>query len=441
MKIALTLYPINDMGGIINHTEQLAYALQELGHKINLHILCWQSRFAKTDISLPVDPSWSTGAFGLPVHQCYGWKARPWIEKLAYKNENDFDKTLDILSKYDLIIWEVPIPTKLKAHIGNDKWTKLYSACDKNVLVIHDGNVLATPWIYEIADKVTAMACVHERSYKTSKSIPIPHALILNPQDLTRISKKPYNNRAKGFLSLQIFKALKHTEDIIRAIPYMPTLFIKMIAGGGIEQRYMVSKTKVKPKYVCSKKYDPDLKDKYVGKPIWNVALKYGMDYLGFISEKERDVILRNLRTLIDPTWDTKPAKLGGYFNRVIMEAMKQGAIPIAINRGISVDDSGESFLLHPNKNYIMLDYRLTPKQYAEAIVDANNLSNNIASRIMEKNFKLLNNFERKHIAEQFIKLSKLEPCGYFDKIIEGNFVKELKLKSRKEMKEFFRKG
>jgi hypothetical protein len=55
-------------------------------------------------------------------------------------------------------------------------------------------------------------------------------------------------------------------------------------------------------------------------------------------------------------------------------------------------------------------------------------------------NYNLLHNFERKFIAEQFIKLSNLKPCGHLAELRKGKFIKELKLASRKEMKNFFRK-
>ena len=36
MKVAICLYDINDLGGIINHTEWLAQGLKELGARVDL---------------------------------------------------------------------------------------------------------------------------------------------------------------------------------------------------------------------------------------------------------------------------------------------------------------------------------------------------------------------------------------------------------------------
>jgi len=438
MKIALALYPINDLGGIINHTEQLSFGLRELGHDVNLHILYYQSKFNSVK-TRNQDKNWRNGAFVL-CHQNYGWNARPWIEKLAYKGKDNLNKTLDILSKYDMIIWEIPVPTKLRAHYGNNDWPELYTACKKNIAIIHDGNALSTPWILEVKDHITALACVHQCAFNTSKKFGIPTSLIFNPHDLSKVKDRyDYKLRNKGFLSLQVFKALKRVDDLIRAIPYLPSEYKKYIAGGGIEQRYMVSKNKIKPKYICDRKNDPNLNKKFIDKPIWEVATTYGMDYLGFISERKRDKILRKIRTLIDPSWSQKYAINGGHFNRVFIEAIKQGTIPIAINKGISDNLEGENFLFKPNINYIMIDYRVTPKEYAQNIELANELSTQDAELIQSNNYDLLELFERKNIANQFIRLSKLKKCGYYKKIVRKKTDKNLLEESKKEFESFFR--
>ena len=39
MKIAIVLYDINQIGGIINHTEVLAKGFKELGHSVDLKMI------------------------------------------------------------------------------------------------------------------------------------------------------------------------------------------------------------------------------------------------------------------------------------------------------------------------------------------------------------------------------------------------------------------
>jgi len=142
MKIGLVLYPINDLGGIINHVENLAAGLREIGHQVSLHILYWQENFRNPNSSnedLLRKKGWSRGAFGV-VHQQIGWNIFPWGERLFYKGKENLKKTRKILSSYDLLIWEIPVPTKVRMNTGNLDWLKLYGCCDKNIAIIHDGN-------------------------------------------------------------------------------------------------------------------------------------------------------------------------------------------------------------------------------------------------------------------------------------------------------------
>ncbi len=39
MKVLLAFFPIDDMGGMINHNEQLCAGLQELGHEVHTRLL------------------------------------------------------------------------------------------------------------------------------------------------------------------------------------------------------------------------------------------------------------------------------------------------------------------------------------------------------------------------------------------------------------------
>jgi len=253
-----------------------------------------------------------------------------------------------------------------------------------------------------------------------------------------------YPEREKGFLSIQVFKAWKHVCDVIRAIPYLSKPFRKVMAGGGIEQRYMVSKFKTKERYFCRIQDDPDISGEMESNNIriWERALYSGMEYLGFISSFRRDLLLSQLRTLIDPSWSLRYSKFGSHFNRVIVEAMKMGTIPIATNRGMSDNIEGEGEVFKPKDNYIMIPYNFSPKDYAGVIEYANSLSNNEASRIIENNYKLLDLFDRRKVAQDFIDLANEKKCGFFNGRKQGRAVSEdLKRSSAEEMEKFFGRG
>lgn len=444
MKIALVLYQLNDMGGIISHVENLAFGLRELGHMVSLHILHWQEKFKTLKYSDKdlIKRGWYQGAF-CATHQSNGWNAVPGIHKLSYKGEDNLKRTKDKLSEYDVIVWEVPVPTKMKANKGNTDWIGLYDVCDKNVAIIHDGNVFNTPWICKIGHKIRGLGCVHECAYNMAQELGLPRALILNPQNLYGLEHLyDYSEKERGFLSLQTFKAWKHVDDVIRAIPHMSKDFRKIMAGGGIEQRYMASETKAKERYYCRRTDDPDLPLDIEANEmkIWDRALYYGMEYLGFINEFRRDMILRQVRTLIDPAWSLRYSKYGGHFNRTIVDAMKQGAIPVAINLGISNNLHGESFIFKPNKNYIMIPYNVSPKEYAGIVEYASNLSRDFAWKILENNYDLLDHFDRRKVAQDYVNLALGKKCGYFNSRKMGRLNPDLIKKSEKELEEFFGK-
>ena len=442
MRIALVLYPIQDLGGIINHVENLAFGLRELGHEVHFHILCWQDSFRNnySDRDL-LKRGWTNGAFCV-VHQQKGWNAVPWKHKLAYRGEENLKRTRETLSKYDLVIWEVPVPSKSKSNLGNSDWLYLYSACQKSIAILHDGNLFSIPWIFGVRKYFAGVACVHECSYNLGKKLGVPRSLILNPQDLSGIEEMHnYSDRDPGFLSLQVFKSWKHVDDLLRAIPYMNNELRKIVAGGGIEQRYMVSRDKTKDKYFCRTKDDPDLPISVENSEvrIWDRARMYGMEYLGFISPFRRDIVLSGVRTLIDSSWSLKYNKHGSHFNRVIVDAIKMGAIPVAINLGMSNNQKGEGQIFKPFENYIMIPYDSSPKEYGKIIDYANSLTRDEADSIISNNYDLMYNFDRRKIAEDFINLSKGKGCGFFNKRSQGKPSDELKKASNEGIK-FFRK-
>ena len=229
-------------------------------------------------------------------------------------------------------------------------------------------------------------------------------------------------------------------DDIIRAVPYMSKSLQKVIGGGGIEQRYMSSRNKVKERYFCTTKYDPDLPE-YLEQneiTIWDRALYYGMQYLGFVSEFKRDIFLRQLRTLVDPSWSLTYTKQGAHFNRTVVEAIKQGSIPVATNIGMSDNIYGEGEVFNPKDNYIMIPYNSHPKEYAQIVEYANNLSNDEALSIIERNYNLLDLFDRRKVAQDFIDLANGQSCGFFKKRVKGKLDPDMVKRSRKEMKSFF---
>src|SRR5690606_18658851 len=99
-------------------------------------------------------------------------------------------------------------------------------------------------------------------------------------------------------------------DELVRAVPKIKGTVL--LAGGGIEYHYMTSLTKRKPKY---------------GK-IWENAIQHGMNFLGYITEDERDKFLRSSKLLIDPSWSHYYAQYGSHFNRTFVDAIIMGCMP-----------------------------------------------------------------------------------------------------------------
>jgi hypothetical protein len=148
------------------------------------------------------------------------------------------------------------------------------------------------------------------------------------------------------------------------------------------------------------------------------------MEYIGFVSEQKRDQILGESKFLLDPSWSKT---YGEHFNRVIVDAMKQGVVPIARNLGISDNEQGLSTLFKPNENYLMIPWNATPKQFGDLINGWFNMSERDYNTIVQNNWKLIQQFDRKNIAKEYIDLANgvsTTQIGTYnsnlDKVIDG---------------------
>ena len=399
MKIGIVLYEINDFGGIINHTEVLAKGFKELGHIVDLKIITSVKNKKEPD-ERSLNDSYVKGEFGLWYNQFKGW--------YVSKNENlyfkEVSKIKETLSKYDLIIWSIPVIPKSKSFSGFSEWQEFYNIPAKQIAIIHDGNLQKlNSHFLEIQDKITGVACVHSCAYETSNILKTPRALILNPQIIKPIEDPDWDKKEKGFLSPQTFKTWKRVEDTIKSIPFMDKDIFKGVAGDGIELKYLrtTNRDKMKSQYLIN------------GEPIWKTALDNGLEYLGVINNSKRDEYLRKYRTLIDSSDSEYYNSFGGHFNRTVIEAMIQGCVPLARNLGVLFKEN-ENFIKLPKHN------NLNPKEFAEVVNYANNLDKNTATKIQENNFKFIKMFDYIKIAEDFLKLAENKPCGYYNKLETG---------------------
>jgi len=176
----------------------------------------------------------------------------------------------------------------------------------------------------------------------------------------------------------------------------------------------MTSPDKCKPEYHCTKEKDSNATDDMVGKKIWDNAMATGnMAYVGFITEGKRDSILNNSKFLIDTSWTTT---YGEHFNRVIVDAMRVGVVPIARNLGVSDYEHGNGTLFKVDENYLMIPADATPKQFGDYINKYLNISQEKYEQIVQNNYEVLKLFDRKTIAQQYIDLAMGKDAGYYEK-------------------------
>lgn len=416
MNILIAFHPVGQLGGLLNHTEHLTQGLKECGHKVHFTELVWKekARSANRDTSSrPHEWAQSNLGEGYQVHQSHGWDG---VSRFPYKGEKNLRLWREYAEVYDLIIWEVPVPTRRNDNKGNSDWPELYNLHNpKQIAIIHDGNMpKAYPHLIEVTPYLDGLVCVHPAAYNSAKGTGLPQIMLVNPFDLSKFPSDfpAYDKRKKGFNAFQTFKGWKHVEDVVRAVPHLPKGYVKQIAGRGVQYSYMATATdKMPPEFIDD------------GVPIWKSAVANGMDYLGVITEAERDRHMRRIRTFVDPSWSKAYAAHDSHFNRTTIETMLNGGIPIARDLGIGgLDKTGVTENFHPinppddlhtvanSKQFLYqrVPYDCTGKEFAEYIKEANNFPGEVAKNVIYHNRALAEKmFDSRKIAEKFIRFAR----------------------------------
>jgi hypothetical protein len=394
MKILIALHKCMDLGGIIDHTEQLIGGLKDLGHTVHLKEILW----ALTAPDQRKTAEWTIGPSGIPHHQGKGWNFKR-HERIAYRGGAAISGAKQILEGYDLIIWTVPVPSKNRENLGNSDWPDLYDLDPrvKQIAFVHDGNAQkGAGHILRIQEHLSGLACVHPCSLNGASFVDVPRTLVLNPQENPVRDISAWGDKFHGFVNMQTFKAWKHVHELVEAIAYMPPKRWKGVvgehremAGMGIEYRYMTSEDKCKEAY-----FHED------GTKFWDAALRNGMTHHEYWNKAEVDEMLIQARVLVDPSWSNNYSKIGGHFNRVVVDAMIRGCIPVARRKGM-----GEE-LFHAGEHYIEIPEWADAQEYADIVLYAGSVSPATAERMIQANRELLPLFDRKVIAQRVVDLA-----------------------------------
>lgn len=402
MKILIAIYWIQDYGGMINHTEQLAAGLKELGHTVDFKMLVPQKELRPRTVEYVEKELYAIGGTGYPYHQKRGWKGVPKVPCLDTYQRNKF---VEDCGTYDFVIWQTPVPTQTKPFKGFSEWTEMYDNGTKNIAVIHDGNMpLLYPHLLLVEHKFCAAICVHESAYESANILSIPRKLVVNPFEVIEKELNGFDDR-NGFAAIQIFKGWKRVDSLIRAIPHMSNFEHKIVGGAGIEYRYMTSIDKCKDKYFNEH-----------GERIWDAALNSDMEYKGVMLNEKVLELMGNVKLQIDPSFSAKYAKHGAHFNRTTIEAMLNGAVPVATDLGMY-----NSNVFHKDVNYIEIPFKSTPKEFAD-IVD-NALHDRDKWEFIQRNNQTLTaNFDRKRVGQFYVDLAtNRDNCIYQCKFGSSN--------------------
>ena len=389
MKFLMTLFQIQDYGGIINHAEHLTKGLKELGHEVDFRILVPKSAVSNKQLmrgrSNHEGYKSLEGGTGYMFHQARGWKGVP---KVPYVSKQARQQFKEDCSKYDAVLWHIPVPTLNKDNAGIKEWLELYDHGSKNIAIIHDGNLPKLyPHLISVSKHFHAAVCVHESAYNSAEYLNIPRKLILNPFDIHGELGPEFSKR-DGLMAVQIFKAWKRVDTLIRAIPHVRPYADMFVGGAGIEYRYMTSKEKCKPQYF----------DAY-GNRIWETALKHGMRYLGVLENKAVLDLLKKVKLQIDPSFSKKYSGYGAHFNRTTIEAMINGAVPMATDLGMK-----DSQIFKSGKNFIEIPHTATPEEFGDIINDS--LINKAQwETIRDNNMSLLYKFDKRNVAQEYVDL------------------------------------
>ena len=423
MKILIADFEIAKYGGIVEHVAAKVKALKALGHEVDIVQLSpsqTTQKFYDKKIA-----EFKSGAFqnkikinsqgggyeydeatGYWRNNYYGFFLPP-SNRIGVFEPDALQRWHKLVEDVDLIMWNF-MPTKSSAWnregVKFDFWWKFFDLpTDKvrQMFIVHDAyfDVRASN-VTALKDKIMFLECAHIAAYQCCKNIGIPRTLLLNPrylEDDEKMLVRMMNKRKTDVFAAHIFKSMKHVDDLIRAVPWLnqnsyDEEYSVKIAGSGIEQAYMVSPTKCKEPYKVSAKRDPDIHPSFYGQKIWDVGVKYGMEYLGQISGEQVRENLLNAKFAVDPSWADHYANYcRTHINGFIIEAMLCGCYPVLRDYKGLVKGGEEIYdPLFESIRAIIIPWDATPKQFAEALKEARRMSPAKYLRDTKYNFDLV---------------------------------------------------
>lgn len=404
MKVLYIVPDGDDLGGIYTSTENLLCGFREAGHSATLALIRPSQHHRSVPIGAPLPGSFVGPGSGWPLHPIRGWKA-PYY---SWGDPSSLAALIKLGNEHDLVVWGAMFGLRNRCNEGNDRWVRVFSEIKRpHVAMIRDDHLQDRySWVTELERWIVGWACVQQSSLDSCAGLRRPRALISSGHDLSNMKAvAPLSNRKRSVFSLQTFKSWKRVDRLVSAAPYLKTHRIQVtLAGDGIERCYMSSHDKCKPRYYCTRANDPDAPRGALGQPIWQLALKQGMAYRGSVTPDQRDQLLRESRFFVDLSYREHST---GQINRTVVEAIKQGCVPLAIPKFISGTQDGRGRVFVVDKHYLQLDHEGTPLLLAQAIADyCDDVTEARYRRLQSAGRELIQQFSRKVSAQRLVALA-----------------------------------
>jgi hypothetical protein len=415
LKIRICTFDVAKYGGIVQNVEGRVKAFKEMGHDVDIIFLTYNKSIS-VDLYHRRIKEFEDGVFqakqsnksqhggfeksevtGYWKNSYYGWFLPPYTNRIPVFAENAIDLWHEAVMDADLLFWSF-MPTKTKEAKGFSDWPKFFDLPNriKQVFAVHDGYYdVRTSWVRYLAPKITYLDCVHTSAYNCCENIGIPRHLNFASRYIPeKLPYKSMSERPIDFFAAHVFKSMKKMEDILAMTPHLKKGTTVLTAGSGIELYYMMADAeggKQKPRYMTSKKTDPDCLDEEIGMSLWERAEKYGLEHQGFMSSSDVYFIQQNAKFCIDPSFSKHYAQYSNtHLNGFTIEAIINGSYPVLRDtRGLVKQNREIDDIIYDELRAIFIPWNATPKEFAKALEKAKKMSDEQYKKDVKHNFKL----------------------------------------------------
>lgn len=415
MKVLVTVFDIQDYGGIIQHTELLMRGLRELGHEVTFRILRNADRPSYRTAGILGDEAWQWSAAGdvgketnsqgedVMVSQKYGWR-RAIVQCYGGSRLAEYRA---LANSHDLVLHELPVPKP----DPEGYWLEMYRKIKPpQIAIAHDAHYRTLyPHMLEIAKYLTGVACTNHAGYRALEYLPVPRAFVASGHVPRNWKAQPaWGARQRRFVSAHIWKRWKHMDLVLRAIPHLTRKTRHVIGGDGIERRYMTSKDKCRDAY------------KDLDKPIWDKAILAGMKWRGDMKQEDLLIAYEDSRLMVDMSFSKKFAALGNHFNRSTFDAYNGGCVPLCTAENMA-EQEAQVKLFEGGETHLEIGAKCSPLALANMIDMSLDMEERTASRIIRNGRELLTEkFHYLKSAEAYLLLAKGKGAGIYPKLETG---------------------